>query len=53
MSGELESIPFLKGGLISESFSLWLKSQKEVLNDSPEHRWKVLWSLIRHLLLEI
>jgi hypothetical protein len=34
-----------KGGLISESFSLWLKSPKKVPNYSPEHlhfRWIVL-----------
>ena len=34
-----------KCGLVSESFSLWLKSQKKVLNHSPEHllfRWIVL-----------
>ena len=31
-----------KGGLISESFSLWLKSKKKVPNHAPEHcifRW--------------
>ena len=32
-----QSSDLIKGGLISESFSLWHNSQKKVLNHSPEH----------------
>jgi hypothetical protein len=37
-----------KGGLFSESVSLWLKSPKNLPNDYPEHhlfRWIVIWHL--------
>ena len=40
-----------KGGLISESFSLWLKSQKEVLAHNPPKE-KMVKRVIRHLCLE-
>ena len=34
----IDALPaIVKGGLISESFSLWLKSQKKVTNHYPEH----------------
>ena len=45
-----------KGGLVSESISLWLKSPKRVSNYSPEHllfRWIVLKDVIWHFFLEI
>ena len=32
-----QSSKLIKGGLISESFSLWQNSQKKGLNHSPEH----------------
>ena len=35
-----------KGGLISESFSLWLKSPKNVPNHYPKHHFFTLNSLI-------
>ena len=49
-----------KGALISESFSLWLKSPKECAKSlswmiifSLLSRWIVLWVVIRNLFLEI
>ena len=45
-----------KGSLISESLSLWLKSQKKVPKYSPEHyppKEKMLWRVIWHPFLEI
>ena len=47
---------FTKGGWISESFSVWLKSKKKVPNHSPEHyppKEKMLRRVIWHLFLEI
>ena len=45
--------PTRKGGLISESFTLWLTSLKKLLNYDPEHyptREKMLRVVIWHLL---
>ena len=46
-----------KGNLLSESFSLWLKSpKKKMLNHSPEHyslEQKMLRDFVWHLCLEI
>ena len=45
-----------EGGLISESFSLWLKSQKKVPNQDPAHyspKEKMLSVMIWNLFLEI
>ena len=35
--GHIGRLKLAKGGLISESFSFWLKSQKRVPNYNPEH----------------
>ena len=51
-----KSISKPKGGLISESFSLWLKSPKYVPNHYPVHllfRWIVFRIMIWHLFLKI
>ena len=45
-----------KGGLISESFSIWLKSHKNLPNHYPEQllfRWIVLKIVIWHFFWEI
>ena len=47
---------YYKDGLITESFSLWLKSQKKVPNHDPAHyspKEKMLSVMIWHLFLEI
>ena len=45
-----------KGGLISESFSLWLQSPKKEPNHHPKYpifSWIVLKAIILHLILKI